>query len=399
MNPTLKDGHNAFYVLNILGFLFSMALALPLYVNSTFITEHLTRIFGDAVADKAVGIIYVASSFVTLIALLLVPRLLNRFGNYKTTSVLLIINVFLMFALGWLDSIFIIVPAFIFYLAILSVLFFNFDVFLENYSSDANTGSIRGMFLTMLNIAILISPAIAGFILVDNNYWTLYSLGAFFMFVVFILLTLHFNDFKDPEYERIPFWSTFKELFANKNLYGIFMANVLLRFFYAWMVIYMPIYLHQHVGFEWHSIGIIFTIMLLPFVLFELPAGRLADTKWGEKEILTFGFFITGISTIALVLIHQPVFWIWAVALFITRIGASLIEITTESYFFKHVDGADANLIGFFRNTRPIAYIVAPAIASILLSVESFEYKYLFLVLGLVMFLGIRYSISLRDTR
>ena len=63
------------------------------------------------------------------------------------------------------------------------------------------------------------------------------------------------------------------------------------------MVIYTPIYLHEHIGLPWSDIGIIFTIMLLPFVLFEFPAGKLADGKWGEKEPPIIGIILIAVST------------------------------------------------------------------------------------------------------
>jgi len=399
MNPILKDGHNAFHIINILGFLFAFSLALPIYVNSTFVNESVASVFGNHISDRIVGILYALGSVVTIIGILYTPYILNRFGNYKTTFFLLLVSIALLFGFAWTASPFFIIPMFILYLAVISIIYLNFDILLENYSSDGKTGGIRGVFLTMLNVAFLISPAIAGVILTDGGYEKLYSLAALLMITVLVLLAAHFKDFKDPLYDKTRFWETFKEVRGNKNIYNIFMANVLLRFFYAWMVIYMPIYLHEHVGFAWDELGLIFTIMLLPFVLFELPAGRLADSRWGEKEILMLGFIVAGISTMGLVFINAQSFWFWAIALFVTRIGASLIEITTESYFFKQVDATDTNIISFFRNARPIAYLVAPILATILLSVIGIEYKYLFLVLGLVMFLGIRYSLILTDTR
>jgi len=391
MNTTLKDGHNVFYVLYVLGFLFALSLALPIYINSTFLSEFLPN------PDKYVGIIYAAGSVLTLISLLFAPKILQRFGNFKTTAALALLEVVLMLMLAISRSAIVAIPVFITYTALLSVMFLNFDVFLEHYSSDKKTGSIRGIFLTITNVAFLISPVIAGFILTNGDYWKIYSLSAFFMLTVFVLLAQHFSKFKDVVYDRVPFWSTFKEVYGQKNLFNIFMSNMLLKFFFAWMVIYTPIYLNEYIGFTWSEIGLILMLMLLPFVLFEIPAGKLADSKWGEKEFLTIGFIIMGISTIGLVFLSEPVLWIWATALFVTRIGASLVEIMTESYFFKHVDDSDAHIMGFYRNTRPIAYIIAPLIATLALAFVSF--KFLFPVLGILMLVGVKYSLALKDTR
>ncbi len=385
----LKDGHNAFHVLFTLGFLFSFALAVPTFINSSFLET-----FGSA---KSVGLLYASGSIITIFALVWMPVVLNRFGSFLTTSILITFASALLTTLAFAQTALIVYTSFILYTAVLAIIYFNFDLFIEHYSTDKNTGSIRGKFLTALNLAFLIGPMTAGILLTNGDYWKIYLLSAVVMFLSLVIILIHFSDYKDSKYERAPFWSTAREIWKNKNLFSIFMSNFLLRFFFAWMVIYTPIYLHEFVGFDWSSIGIIFTVMLLPFVLFELPAGRLADTKVGEKEILILGFIIMAFSTILLYFITEPVVWMWALALFLTRTGASLVEIMTESYFFKHIDGGDAHILVFFRNNRPIAYTIAPLAGSILLAFMDF--KLLFVVLGVLMLVGIRYALALQDTK
>ncbi|KKR45873.1 MAG: Glucose/galactose transporter [Parcubacteria group bacterium GW2011_GWA2_40_14] len=163
------------------------------------------------------------------------------------------------------------------------------------------------------------------------------------------------------------------------------------------MVVYVPLYLEKYIGFSWTEIGIMFTIMLLPFVLFELPVGELEDRKYGEREFLTIGFVIMGLSTLFISFITLKSFWIWTTILFITRIGASFVEISTESYFFKHVNQEKPDVISFFRITRPLSFIVGPVIATIALQFMPFQY--IFIVIGICMILGAHYSLALTDTK
>ena len=160
----------------------------------------------------------------------------------------------------------------------------------------------------------------------------------------------------------------------------------------------MPLYLYRHIGFDWGTIGIIFAIMLLPFVLFELPLGRIADKKLGEKEILITGLCIIALSTASIPLIDTPHVLLWTALLFLTRTGASFVEIASESYFFKEVGPENSDIISFFRNTFPLSYIISPLLAiSILLLVPSF--KYLFTILGAVMLLGFFITLRLKDVK
>jgi MFS family permease len=377
------------YALYILGLLFSVHVALPAYINSTFLNIYFP--------EKFVGILYTIGSLFTIIAFALMPYLLKRFGNFRIMMVLAILDIIFLFGMATFKTALLLAPIFIIKLTFINILYFNLDVFLESNSKDASTGSIRGIFLTTMNTAWVLSPMIAGYILTNGDYWKIYIISSIFMSISTLVLLYNFRNFKDPIYEKIPFWKTFLKVWNNVNIYKIFISSLILRFFYSWMVIYTPVYLHNTIGFEWSTIGTIFTIMLIPFILFEIPAGKLADSRWGEKEFLSLGFIIMAIATISLTFITSTNWIIWAAFLFLTRTGASLVEIMTETYFFKQIDGTDANVIGFFRDTRPLAYVIAPIFAFIFLT--FFEQKYLFLALGIVVLLGLKYSLTLKDTK
>ena len=125
--------------------------------------------------------------------------------------------------------------------------------------------------------------------------------------------------------------------------------------------------------------------------------GKIADARLGEKELLTAGFIITGIATMSLTFVVSSNIMLWAALLFMTRIGASFIEMMTETYFYKKIDATDTHLMGYFKNLRPLAYLIAPTTATIFL--VFFDYKYLFLIIGIVMISGVRYSLSIVDTK
>jgi MFS family permease len=131
--------------------------------------------------------------------------------------------------------------------------------------------------------------------------------------------------------------------------------------------------------------------------LLEGFLGYIADKYIGEKEILVTGFIILAGSTALMSFVDSNSFWIWALVLFMTRVGASMIEIMTETYFFKKITSTDVSIIGAFRMTRPFIYTLSPLLGSLLLFV--IDSKYLFLLLGIFMLYGIRHALILHDTR
>jgi MFS family permease len=170
----------------------------------------------------------------------------------------------------------------------------------------------------------------------------------------------------------------------------------MLDVFYSLMIIYIPLHLRHTIGFSWTEISIVFTIMLLPFILFQIPVGKMADSWCGEKELMTLGLFIMGVSLILMPFLHAPSVPLWAALLFLSRTGASVVEITTESYFFKHVDKRDAGLISVFRLSWPVAFIIGPAIGA--LTLYLFPFDALFLVMALGVLFTMHTSAMLQDT-
>src|SRR3989338_8094593 len=104
--------------------------------------------------------------------------------------------------------------------------------------------------------------------------------------------------------------------------------------------------------------------MLLPFVLLQYPLGKIADTKLGEKEIMAGGFLIMAGTTAALTLITTGTWWVWALALFATRVGASMVEDMSSIYFFKKTDERHAELVSFFQMVSPLSYVLGPLISA-----------------------------------
>jgi MFS family permease len=154
--------------------------------------------------------------------------------------------------------------------------------------------------------------------------------------------------------------------------------------------------LYAHLHFSWTEISTIFAIMLLPFVIIQAPLGIYSD-KIGERKILMLGFTIMSLATLSIFFINIHAVWIWAMLLFMTRIGAATIEVMSDVYFFKHIKPENEELIGIYRSATPVSYIIGPAIALIVFYfIPSFNFIYI--VLGTIMLCGIYLSSTIRKS-
>lgn len=348
-------------------------------------------------APSMVGYVYTIASAITIVCLFIIKQILEKIGNYRAFLSIILINILALLTLAFSPIPWLSVTAFVITFIMTAIAFFNIDIFLENISTDNNTGSTRGVFLTSLNSAFIVGPLLAGLLLTDHDFWRVYLLGAILLLPVLYILVKHMKNFKDPVYKKPEILKTAMHIWRDKNLHAIFSAGFLMRFFFAWMVIYTPIFLIDHIGFELSQVNLIIGIGLLPFILLEAYLGKVADSKYGEKEILTLGFIITALGTGMMTFVDNPNLILWMTILFLTRVGASMIEVMTETYLFKKIDSSNINILGFYRIVRPLAYVVGPLAASILLL--HIDMKYLFIILAIIMLYGIRWSLSLRDTR
>lgn len=376
-----------FATIYLIVFLFSLHIALPLYINSSYLSVFIS--------ENLVGVLYTIAAFIILFSLTVLPNILSVLGNFRTIHLLLFVQMGMFLILGTTESAILIIFAFIVAQALVTLILFNIDVFLESYSTDATTGEIRGVFLVALNLAFLLGPLLAGIIVSDSDFGRVYLVSAALLLPIIYLVATRLSAFKDPEYDRHPFFQTVKKVWKSSDLRHVLISNLLMRFFFSWMVIYTPIYLNQHIGFSWGEVGVIIFVSLLPFVFLEIPVGRLADTKLGEREIMMVGFVVAALFTAALSFAESPSMLLWAALLFGTRIGISFIEITSESYFFKHIKESDTNILSIFRDTRPFSYIIGPIFASVLLFVMPLQY--IFLVLAVIMLYGVWNSFKMHN--
>ena len=383
--------HSRFFMVGVAMLILSLHWAFVLYVHSTYLKEF--------VSEKIIGGLFVAGSGLTVLAFLYIAPILRRFGNYKLTLGLAATEFCVLIGMGFINIPLVAILLFILHQAIVPLLLFNLDVFIENITTtEERTGTKRGIVLTLMSLATALAPLGTGFLLGNSdNFSSIYFLSAACMIPFIGVVGYFFKGYPDARIPSVRIWEGIRSFWSDTDLRYVFCAHFLLQLFFTWMVIYVPLYLATVVGFEWDSIGIILFIALFAYVLFEYPIGRVADLYIGEKEMMAIGFLVLAISTCWIAFIGTPILIPWIVTLFLTRVGASFVETTTESYFFKHTKGADANIVGLFRITRPLAIVVGALLGSITLLFV--EFPSMFIALGLTMILGIVFSFLIEDTK
>lgn len=371
-----------------MGFLLSLHLALTTYINSSFLSSF--------VSEKFVGIIYILGSIASILTLLIVPKIFRAMGGYRFLLTVSLLNILSLLSLAFMKNIWGAIIVFILYFTLSILIVFSLDEILEIFSKNSSTGKVRGMYLVFGNSAWIISQLASSRILENFSFKIVYFISFIIMVVFFLVFWKGFRNIPDPKYDRSKAITYTKEFFKNKNLLRSYTMNLLLQFFFSLMVIYTPIYLYTHLGFTWSEIGIIFAIMLVPFLIIPFPVGKYSD-KIGERKMLMLGFTITSLATLSLFFIEQHEVYLWALILFMTRIGASTVETMSDVYFFKHIKPENEEFVAVYRSTPPVAYIIGPMVASLVFYFVP-AFNFIYLVLGAVMLYGIYLSSTIRKS-
>lgn len=363
------------------------------YINSSYLEQFIPT--------QSIGLIYIGGSALTVLIFLCISRVLHLVGNFGLTLVLLLLDLLSVLGMAGATSITVAVPLFILHLIIVPLIVFNLDVFMEEHlgNNEGVTGSKRGLLLTLSSAIGAVSPFISSELVAIGNgsFAYAYLMSAAALIPVIAILLYYFRDFIDPPYTEIKVFSALKQFWSKPNIRSVFIAHFMLQVFFMCMVVFTPLYLTQQIGLTWAEFGIVIFFAQLAYVIFEYPIGYIADNYIGEKEMMALGFFILAIATAWISFITVTSVVVWSVVMFTTRVGASLVEVTTESYFFKQTKSTDAQIISFFRITRPLAYVLGATVTSIALWFLPFNL--LFVVVAFMMIPALFSTMSLVDSR
>lgn len=378
----------------VLSFLFSLHGFLVAYTNSTYISHFIL--------EEAVGALFIIGSSIAVLGFLFISRVLRRVGNVRLTIFLALINLVALTTLGLSEISSIAITALVVFLIVNPLIFLNLDIFSETIIGDdeETTGYKRGSVLALMSVPGVIGPLALGPLVGSGdaeNLQNVYLASAFIFSIFIFTVLLWFRSFDDPKYSEVRVFDALQSFWQNTNIRFSLLGQFTLQLCFSWMVIYVPMYLATVIGLTWGEIGMIIAVGILAYVIFEFPIGYVADKYIGEQEMMMGGFIVMSLGVGAISLLNITNLLAWMALMFGIRIGASMVEVTVESYFYKHTKGGDTNYLSFFRLTRPLAVIFGALLGSATLLYLSFDMA--FYVLAGVLFFGVYFASQIEDTK
>lgn len=353
-----KINYNKIFLVDIISLFMGFTGGLLVYTISAY--------FKNVWNNENIGWTFLVANIILLITFLNIHKFVRTIGRSTLFQLLIICKISVFVALVIITGKIPETTLLILYIVLEALSWAVLKMILEAYTTDSESGRIYGFNLMITNIGLILSPIAATQMLGEFGFLGIFYLSIILNIIIFLIAFFNIRRIDTPRPEKIHYKGLLEKLRSRTDIQKIFSISFALEFFFAIMVIYTPLYLLDQ-GFSWSQIGVIFTIMLIPLVLIQYPAGLLADKKLGEREMLLFSFVLIAFSSITLYFFGGADMIIITIILLMSRVGAAFVGILRLSYFYKRVDKTDVDMIAFFQTARPLAYIIAPAISGILL--------------------------------
>ncbi len=375
----------------MLTILYALHYGIPLYASSTYLHEFFDTSF--------VSVLYLLGSTGALIAALSVSKHIRKFHTYSFTFGLTIAEIIVTVIFALTHNVYILGLMFIAHFILQALLYVCLNVLIESFSKYADTGSIRGLFLALLNVAILISPLIGGTIISHASFEILYITSAVMLVPFLFFLHKYLSHIKDPAYHSTDMLQSLSLAWKNKNLRAALIASLLVNCFYGVMIIYSPLYLGT-IGISLTTyLTYILPLALIPLVVLPYELGYLADSRFGEKELMIGGLLILAITVFLCVIVTSSNPLTWVFIFIASRIGAACVETMAFTYYFKKIGPEDASLTALFTGTQVMGTVIVGTVGFAIAPLVVERPQLIFVILGCALLVSVYYILPMRDTR
>jgi MFS family permease len=249
-----------------------------------------------------------------------------------------------------------------------------------------------------MSVGTIFSPLITGILLKTYGFASAYILSAILIVPIFFLIKHYYHNVNDPKYKKVSMFKGIIRIILDKNLRAVTLSMLMLQCFYSLIVIYAPLYLATFWEIPiYQYTSYILPFALIPFLIIPYETGIISDKYLGEKEMMIAGYLIMAISTLLFPFVKGGLI-IFALYLFLTRIGASMLDSMNYSYFFKKVHHDDVTSIVLFNNLHLLSNILMPFLALLTIYLTG-DMRYLFIIYGIIALAVLPQIFKMKDTK
>lgn len=359
--------HRKNVLLSFVSFLFAIGWSIIDTVQSPF----LNNVLGSEVS---VGLFAGALTIISLISLVASTPLIEAFQERRLwvlASLGLILSFFLV---SYFESAGLILVLLALATVFKSIERATYGIMFKDQTTSEDLGKNEGILYSLDNAGWMIGPLLAGILVTYASRQAMYGVAALFMILAVLFLRHIHTDTKSHAVQDTS-WRESLRFFQDKRRVHTYILGGLKSAFFSFAYIYGPLIL-LHNGYGNHHISIMFFLLALAPLLFNYPAGQLAD-KFGAPRVLTLGYTLIFLGGFA-ALLSPPMYGPWLLPL--CALGVGLISPVAETNYFRVVGENDEEWYGTYNTTYDVFSGVSRFGTAGILAFSGFQASYLVLV-------------------
>ncbi len=267
----------------------------------------------------------------------------------------------------------------------------SFGIIIRDKSRETELSRNEGVMYTLLNVAWVIGPLIAGLLSEFLGLSFIFVISAIFIFLAFVsfkVSRIQVSNLKKKIDRNM--YKNFIEFFKNKNRVLSYVIGGGIPFWWALIYLFVPMYIIERgLSIEW--VGYFLFAIAVPMILFTYVFAKLAG-RIGFKKLFKTGFFILFASALACFFVSNvPVIfgfnniYIILGILIFASIGAAMLESTLEAYFFDLVNKKqELRFYGPYNTNLEVSRLLAYSLPSVILIFLPFKFIFIFFAVAML---------------
>ncbi|MCX6783626.1 MAG: MFS transporter [candidate division WWE3 bacterium] len=359
-------------------------------IVSVVFTLMLRKYLGS---DKGVSLAIAGFNAAALFFFFITVPLVRYLHQRRSLDIALLLMPFVIFLLGFATNIYELCFLYTIWVLFSVIYSFNVEIYMKRLNAEENIIENNSKMGAIYNSAWVIFPFVGSFISERFNYSWVFVVAAAFAAIAYLILPRHGMPRAPVSAGLQNPLKTVKLFFSNRFRVHAFINALGLDFIYgSWFLI--TLFLNK-LGASATQIGIVTMIVYLPWVLLEIPVGRLADRRIKAPIMFIIGYVIMAITTVIMGLTTNIV--LFTAIYFLCACGSTLIEQIRYPYFLKHLSAEENGLVSIFLMESPIGRILAPLLVFLLL--KFLPIQGVLIVFGLITLIFAGNALFLREKK
>jgi MFS family permease len=355
--------------------LFSGVILLFCAFTGTIITVHPLYIEQFVKRAELVGLIAAIVYLVELLLSVPIGALSDKIGRKRLLIASFILVSIVLFAFSINNCFYALILLQIAFGAFTVQVWTVGEAFIRDISPEGRRGEFRSFFGTFANAGLLIGPIIGGYLTMTFGIRFPYLFASFTLTAPLILLF----KMKEKDVTTAPFPLHSLQLALNEFLHHsrlkiLALCSVSLYFWYSIKWTFGPLFLH-HRGYGAQVIGIWLGLSVLPFLLFQIPIGKLGD-KIGKTKMIYLGVCISIVFIVPLGFLKSIVGLFSLI--FLVSMGTTLVEPLIDAEVTDIVpEERYGSYSGIFELAKTLGLLLGPIVSAIFVYFGGLIYSFI----------------------